>query len=494
VSDPVLLADYRREPSRPAPASIELEQQFLGVLLINNDVLHAVAGYLMPDHFSQEIHRRIFEVAGTMIRDGRVASPVTLRTFLGDHDLGGVTVPQYLARLVADAPAPIAGRDYARAIADLAARRAIISAARAVIEQANDAPVDLEPSTIASGAIAALQEVSEARTTSNARIDPVAAATGLLERVKAIRGGAKDNAGVPTGLPDLDMRTGGFRPGELWVFGGRPGQGKTILGTGFARKVAEFGARLRGDLELGVGALLFSLELPEEQVTARLLSDIAYRPRDAITYGQILRGEVDADDIRRLEEARDHLAALQLALDVSPSLSVAEIAARIRSEKGRMLKRGVRLAVVFIDYLKFVKATDRYRGLRVYEIGEITGALKQLAKSEAVCIVLLVQASRGVEARDRKDRRPSMADLRDSGDIEADADVVAFIYRESVYIKQSAEFVRGEAEAMCAFDQAQFRGEIIVAKSRSGPAGTTNIWIYAGASSFASEARGGFNG
>jgi replicative DNA helicase len=156
-----------------------------------------------------------------------------------------------------------------------------------------------------------------------------------------------------------------------------------------------------------------------------------------------------------------------------------------------MRKRGVRLAVVVIDYLKFVKATDRYRGMCVYEIGEITGALKQLAKAEAVCIILLVQANRGVESKDRRDR-PTMADLRDSGDIEADADVVAFIYRESVYIKQSAEFVRGETEALIAFNEAQFRGEIIVAKTRSGPTGTVNIWIDAGASTFASQARGGF--
>ena len=155
-----------------------------------------------------------------------------------------------------------------------------------------------------------------------------------------------------------------------------------------------------------------------------------------------------------------------------------------------MRRRNIRLAVVLIDYLKFVKATDRYRGLRVYEIGEITGALKQLAKAEDICVVLLVQANRAVEARDRKDRRPALADLRDSGDIEADADVVAFIYRESVYIKQSPEFARGDAEALMAFNEAQFRGEIIVAKTRSGPIGTTNIWIDAGASTFASEARG----
>jgi replicative DNA helicase len=493
VADPIPFADYRaRETTRPGPSNFELEQGFLGALLSDNGIFNAVAGYLKPDHFVEEIHRRIFSVAASMISQGRLASPVTLKTFLGDHDVGGATIPQYLARLVTEAPAPISGRDYGRAIHDLASRRAIIDAARAAIAEATDSPVDLEPAAIASDAIAALQSVTDAIGEHQTRIDPGAAALKILDRARATLAGEKSNAGVSTGLPDLDMRTGGFRPGELWVEGGRPGQGKTIIATGSVRKVAEQGARLIANGETGVGALLFSLELPEEQVVARLLADIAYRPRNPITFGQIMRGELEEQDLDRLEDARTHLERLPLAIDVAPGLSVAEIASRVRAEKARMRKRNVQLAVVVIDYLKFVRATDRYRGMRVYEIGEITGALKQLAKAENICVVLLVQANRAVEAKDRRDRRPGMADLRDSGDIEADADVVAFIYREAVYLKQTLEFVRGETEALLAYTEAEFKGEIIVAKSRSGPTGTTNIWIDAGASTFASQARGGF--
>jgi replicative DNA helicase len=452
-----------------------------------------VSGFLKPDHFIEEVHRRIFLVAASTISQGRIASPVTIKTFLGDHDVGGgTTIPQYLARLVTEAAPSVSGRDYGRAIHDLASRRAIIEAARATIEQASDAPVDLEPAAIASDAIASLQSVMDGFGGAQTRIDLATAASVVLDRARAILAGEKSNAGVPTGLPDLDTRTGGFRPGEVWVVGGRPAQGKTILGTGFARKVGEHGARLVANGETGVGALLFSLELPEEQLIARLLADIAYRPRNPITFGQIMCGALEEGDLNRLEKARAHLERLPLAIDVAPGLSIAEIASRVRAEKNRMRKRNVQLAVVVIDYLKFVRATDRYRGLRVYEIGEITGALKQLAKAENVCVVLLVQANRAVEAKDRRDKRPGMADLRDSGDIEADADVVAFIYRESVYLKQTPEFVRGEAEALFAFTEAEFKGEIIVAKSRSGPIGTANIWIDAGAPTFAAEARGGF--
>ena len=344
MADPIPFADYRaRETTpRPGPFNVELEQGFLGALLSDNSIFNAVSGYLKPDHFAEEIHRRIFSVA---------ASPVTLKTFLGDHDVGGgVTVPQYLARLIVEAPPTVTGRDYGRAIRDLASRRAIIVASRAAIEQASDAPVDIQPASIASEAIAALHSVTDAIGEHQTRIDPGTAALTVLDRARAILAGEKSNAGVPTGLPDLDMRTGGFRPGELWVMGGRPAQGKTILGTGFARKVAEHGARLIADREMGVGALLFSLELPEEQVIARLLADIAYRPRNPITFGQILRGELEEQDLHRLENVRALLERLPLAIDVAPGLSVAEIASRVRTEKNRMLKRDIRLVAPVIEF------------------------------------------------------------------------------------------------------------------------------------------------
>jgi replicative DNA helicase len=479
--------------SASAPVhNLEAEQGFLGALLLCNDLLGAVSGFLKAEDFLQEIHRRIYSVGASMILAGHLASPVTLKTFLGEHDLGGVTVPEYLARLVAEAPAPISGIDYGRVVHDLAMRRAIIKAAQGLIGQARDMPVEMKPAQIASEGIAALQELTEVDPDAGTRVDPAEAATGVLARARAILAGANVRAGVGTGLPDLDIRTGGFQGGELWVLGGRPAQGKTVVATGFSRKVAEYGARLMANGEEGVGALLFSFELPKEQLVARLLSDLAYRPRRTITFGQIMRGELEEEDFTALEEARTQLARLPLALDVSPGLSVAEIATRLRAEKARMRRRNIRLAVVFIDYLKFVKASDRYRGLRVYEIGEISGALKQLAKAEDLSVVLLCQANRAVEARDRRDHRPGLADLRDSGDLEADADVVAFIYRDSVYIKQTPAFVRGDPDALLAYDVAQFKGEIIVSKSRSGPIGTTDIWIDAGASAFASKARGDF--
>jgi replicative DNA helicase len=212
VADPIPFADYRaRETIRPGPSNFELEQGFLGALVSDNGIFNAVAGYLKLDHFVEEIHRRIFSVAASMISQGRLASPVTLKTFLGDHDVGdGVTVAQYLAHLIVEAPPTVSGRDYGRAIHDLALRRAIIAAARETIEQASDAPVDRDAGSIASGAIEALQSVTDAIGEHQTRIDPGAAALTVLDRARAILAGEKSSAGVHTGLPDLDMRTGGF--------------------------------------------------------------------------------------------------------------------------------------------------------------------------------------------------------------------------------------------------------------------------------------------
>ncbi len=199
MRDRGIVLEYRprdaAEQARALPANVELEQQFLGALLINNDLLPAVSGFLKPEHFSEEIHRRIYTLSASLIGDGRVASPVTLKTFLGEHDVGGgISVPQYLARLVTDASAPRCAPDYGRAICDLAARRAIIEAARVTIEQASDAPVDMKPPEISSNAIAAFQAIAEASSDGQTRVHPGEAAAAVVDRARGILAGEKIRA------------------------------------------------------------------------------------------------------------------------------------------------------------------------------------------------------------------------------------------------------------------------------------------------------------
>jgi replicative DNA helicase len=380
----------------------------------------------------------------------------------------------------------------ARELRDIAARRELITVSEQIAIAVREAGPGASMTNLISEAIAALQCIIESAADADTRRDAAESATALVDRARAIMAGERFDDGVSTGLPDLDLATGGFQPGTLWIVAGRPRMGKTILATGFARKVAGRAGNNQ-DNQPSVGAQIFSLEVTEDQIVARLLADLAYSSRHPVTFGKVMLGMLDEGGLRAIEGARDRLAEMPLALDVAGSLSVAEIAARVRSEKARMARRNVRLGVVFIDYLKFVRATDRYRGNRVYEVGEITKELKALAKAEGLCVVLLAQVNRAVEGRDRKDRSPGLADLRESGDLEADADIVLFIDRESVRVKQSPEYKAGDPDALNRFLELEHQADLIVAKTRVGSERTVNVWFNAGASTFSSHNRGGAN-
>lgn len=471
--------------------NIEAEQGVLGAILMNPELMGVLSSTLRPGHFGEEIHRRVFNIALELFGQGKPITPSTLITYLGDHDLGGKPTSHYLAHLGAGALPALLVPGMAKEVRDIAGRRDLIAIGEALAVRARVAGPSSSCVDLASEALTGLQALAEATVDADTRRDAGACAATMVERARAIMRGEARDAGVSTGLPDLDCATGGFQPGTLWIVGGRPRMGKTILATGFARKVAWRGAR---DLAAGLpgyGSQIFSLEVTEDQIIARILADLAYSPQRRITFGQIMRGDLDETSLWHVEEAQQKLAELPLALDVAASLTVLEIAARVRSEKTRMARRGIRLAVILIDYMKFVRATDRYRGNRVYEVGEITRGLKELAKAENVCVVLLAQVNRAVDGRDRKDKAPGLADLRESGDLEADADVVLFIDRESVRVKQSPEYRAGDADATNRFLELENKADLIVAKTRVGSETTLSVWFDAGASAFAAHDRVG---
>ena len=466
---------------RVPPHNVEAEAALLGAVLANNDAWHAIGGRLAPEHFAEEIHQRIFEVASALIRDGRVASPISLKTYLGDHDLGGITVPAYLARLAAEATTIINAPDYARIVSDLAARRRLIAVAQEVVDVAHDAPVGHSPERILEDAEAALMDVrakdlAHAATT---RIEAARAAAELLDKVDRIRAGERVEQGVTTGIPSIDADTGGLRPGDLWVVAGRASMGKTIMATSLARAAARSGA----------GTLLFPFEIGSEQAAARVLSDLAYSSRAPLGYGRIMRGDVDEEGRGRLDEAQQRLAAMPLVFDASDGATLARISARVRSERDRMARRGVRLGVVILDYLNFITAGDRYRGQRPAEIGEISIALKRLASSLGICAVLLAQVNRQTEARE--DKRPGISDLKDSGSLEQDADVVALMYRDSYYIERSPAYLRGEADAVVRANDARNEIEVIIGKNRTGATRSHKLWCDVSCSIISAQARGG---
>lgn len=470
------VVSFPNQSSRPMPVNVELEQAVLGALIMDNSVFQAVSSILKAEHFHEPIHSRVFEVASELIIAGKVASPLTLKTFLGDHDLGGVTVPQYLARLAAASSGAGSVRDYAEFVRDLAARRSMISVASDLIEKAHDLPVSVSAASVISDATTELMAITSGEGAQDTLRDPGQSASLLIDRAIGMRDKTVADRGVTTGIPSLDKDTGGFQPGTLWIVGARPGMGKTVFATSTAIKSARS----------GVGSLIFSLEVPETQIMARILADLAYEPNRPLPFGAVIRGiDLSDQDLHRLTLAQRELARLPIRIDVASRLTVAQIVMRVRGVKKRMAEHGIRLGVVFLDYLKMIQASDRYRGNRVYEVGEISGALKQLAKDEDLCVVLLAQLNRALEGRD--DKRPSLADLRESGDLEADADVVNFIHREAYFIERSAKFKQGDPDAYEALRMAQNRMELVLGKNRAGEARTHHVWCDMGASSIAAE-------
>jgi replicative DNA helicase len=462
---------------RPLPSHIDAEQGVLGDVMVNNSVYGTISGFLRPRHFSDPFHGGLFEAIGILIADSRAATPVTLAPALGgpDHIIGsGVRVGDYLARLVAGRMPPALTEQFARMVVDAAARRDIIAKAQFAIEDAYGEPLRRadEIVTKVEADLASTRKDFLTQTLGN-RKTAGDGARALIDRAYQVVAGDIKREGVTTGFPDLDDMTGGYEPGILWVVAGRPGMGKSVYMVTSSSKTAR-----------AAGVLVFSLEMPERQVVARYLADLCYDPRHHMPFTRILRAsELDETEFWLLEDSQKRLAKMSLVIDASSSIGLDDLVGRIRREQEAMAKAGQRLAVVFIDYLKFVSVSDRYRGQRHYEVGEITAGLKGAAKDLGICIVLLAQLNRGNEARD--DKRPGLADLRESGDIEADADVVVFLHRESYYLARRAK--GGDPSVAALVAASEFQAELIISKNRSGPTKTLDIWCDVGASTMASQ-------
>lgn len=476
--------DFTGQPPYLPPHNADLERSLLGSILLNNATMETVAPLVTAEDFFEEVHRRTFEVASALIAAGQVASPVTLKTFLGDHEVTlGLSIPHYLARIVSEDASPLAARSHAMAVRDLAVRRRMIVAAQELIARAHDLPVQVRPSRIAGEAMEELFTLASEDGAGSTRREAHASAAASLERIRLAAAGQGKPMTASTGFSDLDRATGGYRAGDLWILGARPGVGKTVFAVTSANKVAR----------RGVGTLLFSLEVAEPQMTARLLADLAFSSSHRMSFKQILAAENRADAITdeqaaRLAVAYETLTRMPLVLDVASRLSPGEIRIRVRAERQRMAARGVDLKVVFIDYLKQVAASDRYKGNRVQEIGEISYSLKQLAKDEGVCVVLLAQLNRELEKRE--DKRPTLADLRDSGDLEADADVVAFLHREAHHFRNSAAHRNGGDEAAVRLIEMESHAEVILGKNRAGEQATIDLWCDVACATMSDHVRG----
>ena len=472
------------EPTfRTAPHNIEAEQALLGAILVNNEAFYRVSDFLEAKHFFEPIHQRIYELASGLVRANKLATPVTLKTFLpGDVDIAGLSVNQYLARLAAEATTIINAQDYGRTVYDLSIRRDLIAIGEDMVNLAYDAPVESTPTQHIEDAERKLYEIAE-----TGRYD-----TGFQRFAQALttavdmaaRAYQRDGSlsGLATGLTDLDARMGGLQSSDLIILAGRPGMGKTALATNIAYNVAKAWAgemRADGHTHTVNGGIVgfFSLEMSAEQLATRIIAE-----QTGIPSSKIRRGGIDEGDFEKIKDVSIELQNLPFYVDETGGLSIGQLAAR-----ARRLKRQRGLDLLVIDYVQLLSgSTRRSSENRVQEITEITTRLKALAKELAIPILALSQLSRQVESRD--DKRPQLSDLRESGSIEQDADVVMFVFREEYYhqMRKPTEANREKFnEWLAEGERVEGKAEVIIGKQRHGPTGTVELQFDAAVTRFA---------
>jgi replicative DNA helicase len=465
---------------RVAPNNIDAEQALLGAVLVNNDAYYRVSDFLEPVHFFEDLHRRIYEVASSLIRAGKVATPITLKTFLGDQDLGGVTVSQYLARLAAEATTVINAEDYGRTIYDLAIRRSLIGIGEDMVNVAYDAPVETSPRDQIEETERRLYELAEKGKYDGGFQRFSEALTTAIDMAAAAYKRDGGLSGISTGLRDLDRDLGGLQRSDLVILAGRPGMGKTALATNIAFNIAKayHGEKQPdGTVKTVNGGVVgfFSLEMSAEQLATRIIAE-----QSGVPSFKIRRGNITEADFYKITEAARDMQAVPFHIDQTGGISIAQLAAR-----ARRLKRQRGLDVLVVDYIQLLSGSTKKGDSRVQEVTEITTGLKALAKELDVPILALSQLSRQVEARD--DKRPQLSDLRESGSIEQDADVVMFVFREEYYLKNKAPKMGTIEYEQWQDEMAKVHGkaEAIIGKQRHGPTGTVQLAFQADVTRFA---------
>jgi replicative DNA helicase len=453
------------------PHNIEAEQQVLGTILTNNDVFDRISAILSAEHFFDPVHARIFEVAAARIQKNALASPVTLKAFLeGEEGLRALGGPAYLARLAAAAISSYAARDYAQLIRDLATRRELIRLGREITDKAARVEIESAPEEQIVEAEQALYRLADQGRAESGFQSFLRAVTDAVQSANAAYQRDGGLAGISTGLVDLDRKLGGLHKSDLLILAGRPSMGKTSLATNIAFNVAR--AYRKGRLPDGTEGTVnggvvgfFSLEMSAEQLAARILSEAAEVPSE-----QIRRGDMTEEEFRRFVEAAKDLEACPLFIDDTAAIPISQLAAR-----ARRLKRTHGLDVLFVDYLQLVRPATA-KDSRVNEVSEITQGLKAIAKELDIPVIALSQLSRQVE--NREDKRPQLSDLRESGSIEQDADVVMFVFREEYY-KEREKPGEHELERMAKWQEEMERvhgkAEVVIGKQRHGPIGTVEL-------------------
>lgn len=482
VNNSTELQDSDVPEYRELPHNLDAEQALLGSLLINNEAMHQIGDFLLADHFFEPVHRRIYDAIRIFVDKGQLANPVTLKHFFDKdaalEDIGGA---QYLARLAAAAGTIIDIKHYAQVLYELALKRELIGLGEDMVNTAFDPDIDQSASNQIERAEQHLFNLAtEGSADRGFRAIAESVTDALHQTERAWKRDGKID-GITSGFVDMDRLLGGLHNSDLMILAGRPSMGKTALATTIACNAAEATLAEYNALPPeeqahnkpgGVG--FFSLEMSDEQLAGRLLSGMT-----GINAHNLRRGQLQNEEFETLVEQSKRLSQLPLFIDDTPALSISALRTR-----ARRLKRMHNLAFLVVDYLQLLRGSVNHGENRVQEVSEVTQGLKAIAKELNIPVMALSQLSRAVEQRE--DKRPQLSDLRESGSIEQDADMVMFVYREEYYLarKQPREGTDEHLQWQAKMEEVHGIAEVIIAKQRHGPIGTVPLSFTADTTRF----------
>jgi len=444
------------------PKNIEAEQTILGSILENNELFDEITDEINEGHFHDAIHQKIYKIISNLISKGLLANPITIKNFFNNNqeliEIGGL---EYLLKLTKVSTTKNQIKHYSKLLSDLYIRRQLIKISEETLEDSKNKELEISGTNILENTERKLFEIAERGEFQRSFVTFKDALKETIDMATAAYKNDQGIVGVPSGLTDLDDRLGGLHKQDLIIIAGRPSMGKTALATNIAFNAAE--NIQKKDKKTSVA--FFSLEMSSEQLSTRILSE-----QSRIKSNDIRRGKINQEDFEKFIEASKNLENLPLHIDDTPAITISAL-----SNRARRLKRKQGLDLIVIDYIQLMKSSGYKNEGRVLEIGQITQGLKALAKELNVPVLALSQLSRQVEQRD--DKKPQLADLRESGSIEQDADVVMFVFREQYYLEKqepklgTAEHVEWQEK----MNQVHNQAEIIIGKQRHGPTGLIKL-------------------
>ena len=452
--------DIVRDQMNELPNNIEAEQSVIGSILISNEIFDDVNTYLVSKNFYDPMHQKIFNAIEKLIFSGMLANPITLKNYF-ENEKDKLNIPEYLVKITRFSTSNRQAIEYSKLIYDLFVKRELIKISENTIDLAKRNEIDNNGQKIIEQSEKSLFDLAEKGAFASSLIKFDDALKMTIDMASSAYKNEEGIVGVPTGLRDLDDRLGGLHKSDLVIIAGRPSMGKTALATNIAfnasKKIQESGKKS--------SVAFFSLEMSSEQLSTRILAE-----QSRIKSNDIRRGKISEEQFDKFLETSKNIADLPMFIDETPAISIAAL-----SNRARRIKRIHGLELVVVDYIQLMTAVNSRRDGRVQEISEITQGLKALAKELSVPVLALSQLSRAVEQRDNN--KPQLADLRESGSIEQDADVVMFVYREAYYLerKEPRPATVEYAEWQAKMGEVSNMAEIIVGKQRHGPTG--NVFL-----------------